>query len=256
VALHLCTEAASEFHTSAKKDCFEFADGSDPHQGFLEEPRVLSLKFMRSKKYRNTLMVLENRGCIHLIKAVEYKLIQMHCVNIGPYAVFDLNDDDTKLFSMDVDLKIKIFIRFEEIELSGYKEQVNPDDLKIDKTLLQPALRKASSKNTGSIVSPTRKKKIQIVSSKAETNNLSKQNTVTVGWAFYLVKEAVIPDIPIKRVLDYKNVTVQFIPGMACFMTVVNFGDIVLWTINGEEWKRIKNIDIEDEKSKLSITIL
>lgn len=224
-----------------KNSCFEFAEGTDPHENFSGESNIIELKFLKERGNEHFLLALENRGCIHVLNAKEGKISQLHVVNIGQYACFDMvyEISGTMLFSFDIDLNIRIFSKSENIDLDEFKIQaLTPLNLERKMTVLpkkvtfvrndtlEPPIleftistspenfnanrRATVSKNT--LPANTRKRTKAIFNRDAaneepteEIGLVNKKPTVVIGWAFYLVKKlAYMKDtIPVSIKFNY-----------------------------------------------------
>jgi hypothetical protein len=106
------------------RECFEFVF-DDPHEKFEGESKITDLKFIKEPAKDHYLLVLESRGCVHIINTLEGKISQIHVVNVGQFANFDLDYDPlgTRLFSLDADLKIRIFIKAEVRDVNAFRNQ-------------------------------------------------------------------------------------------------------------------------------------
>ena len=106
--------------------CFEFADGANSHQNDIGESGIIELRFVKENKDQWYLLVLESRGCVHIIDPKQSKIFQLHALNIGQQACFDIEYEEKgiRLYSFDVGLEIKIFSRSGTISLEEYRKQV------------------------------------------------------------------------------------------------------------------------------------
>lgn len=215
------------------QSCFEFASGSNPHKGYKGESSIIELRFV---KERDTdwcpLLVLESRGCVHILNSREGKIFQIHAVNIGQHACFDLEYEAVgmRLYSFDIDLNIRIMFVSENVELEEFRNQTSQDGstLNLDKS---PTLQLSRNKRVsfisrderdlspdmsspsnyeGSLDSPTLSRKSTVkpfmpTNTRRRNKAIINRNTseeefrITlggsekIGWAFYLVKKIGFP---------------------------------------------------------------
>ena len=150
------TIVSSETHKSSFK--FELKD----------HPLVINIKWMKSRKYENYLMVLQHTGNLHIVRAIDTSMFQTNIVNIGSCAVFDIDDDDTRLCSVDIDMKLRIFLRHEESESNYFKFDSYTQEDKLEKSP-QPLLRKNTLvKNNSICLSPIKRRKVTVSTRPAE----------------------------------------------------------------------------------------
>jgi len=207
--------------------CFEFVDGAPVHKTNRNDSSIIDLRFSKERANEHIVLVLEARGCIHILNAREGKVMQIHAVNIGQNACFDLEYDNLgmRLYSFDSDLNIRIFYKNENVDLDEFKSQaLNPinferkesivkrrvtfmrDDsldqsqfsLEISPTLNVP--RKTVHKNI--FAANTRKRNKAVFNRNTEEDEVESSvvNPDKIGWAFYLVTKIAYPQdtIPVK----------------------------------------------------------
>jgi len=213
--------------TYDKNECFEFVH-NDPHEGFEGETKIIEIKFLREKDKEFYLLVLESRGCIHILNTKDIKVFQVHVVNIGQYAHFDLDYEQigTRLYSFDADLKIRIHYKVEDADLASLKSE-GIDDITLQRfesqnPTMATTMRKVSfakhnsvnysdQKNPAPPSSPNKERSLSILRKGSKHQTVAptapiqtrKRNKALVGkndpamnvkisagsgWAFYLVK--------------------------------------------------------------------
>jgi hypothetical protein len=190
-------------------ECMEFVI-SDPHKKFEGESKITELKFLREAGREHMLLVLENRGCIHIVNAKEAKVFQVHTVNIGQYAQFDLDYETmgTRLYSLDADLRITIFYKAEDVDIKTFREEnLSPIPIIAGSPLASRKVTfaktaeestegkdkhviKLARLNSGNQTPSTVGKRRKAIANRHTDNdlNVKREKEASNSWAFYTIK--------------------------------------------------------------------
>jgi len=255
--------------------CFEFVDGAAGHKHSRNDSNIIDLRFLKEHVNEHVLFVLEARGCVHILNAKEGKVMQVHAVNIGPNACFDLEYDvlGMRLYSFDSDLSIRIFYKSEGVDLDEFKSQaLNPmnfdrkesivkrrvtfvrddslDSSQFNSLEISPVLnvpRKTVHKNIFAANTRKRNKAVFNRNTEEDDADSSVMNPDKIGWAFYLVTKISYPKDTIPRNVEPKNIQIIYVEEKKVFLTVVNYGDILIWNRTGVYEGKLVNKDVNTD---------